>query len=118
MQKRFLKTLLLIPVAILLAGCQTTSKTSPPLACVGGDGSSCQQAVVINNAKYIETATLAEKLWLDQKYPGRRETKQSALISVGKHYDLIELTAADGQALKVYFDTSECFAKPAKSAVP
>jgi hypothetical protein len=112
-----MKPLLLIPFAALLAGCQTTSTTSPPV-CVGGDGSSCQQAVVINNAKYIETAMLAERLWLDQKYPGRRETKQSALNSVGKHYDLIELTTADGQALKVYFDTSECFPKPTKSAVP
>jgi hypothetical protein len=106
-----MKTLLLIPFATLLAGCQMVSTHSQPLVCVGGDGSSCRQAVVINNAKYIETAMVVEKLWLDQKYPGRRETNQSTLSSVGKHYDMIELTTADGQPLKVYFDTSDCFAK-------
>ena len=66
---------------------------------------------MINNARYRETALVAEKLWLDQKYPGRKDTKQSAMNSVGKHYDLVELTTADGQSLKVYFDTTECFEK-------
>jgi hypothetical protein len=106
-----MKTLLLIPVATLLAGCQTPQTSSKPLACVGGDGSSCQQAVVITNAKYREAAQLAEKLWLDRRYPGSRETKQSDLSGVGKHFDLVELTTADGQTLKVYFDTTESFAK-------
>jgi hypothetical protein len=106
-----MKTLLWIPFATLLAGCQLVPTTSQPVACAGGDGSSCQQAVVINNARFIETAMVAEKQWLDRKYPGRHETKQSALTSEGKHYDLVELTAADGQTQKVYFDTTECFPK-------
>ena len=106
-----MKTLLLIPFATLLAGCQMLPTNSQPLVCAGGDGSSCQQAVVIANAKYRETGLMAEKLWLDQKYPGCKDTKQSAMNSVGKHYDLVELTTADGQSLKVYFDTTECFAK-------
>ena len=106
-----MKMLLFLPFATLLAGCQSFQPTSQPLVCIGGDGSSCQQAVVINNARYRETALVAEKLWLDQKYPGRKDTKQSAMNSVGKHYDLVELTTADGQSLKVYFDTTECFAK-------
>ena len=106
-----MKTLLVIPFATLLAGCQGLQTTSRPLVCVGGDGSSRQQAVVIANAKYMEAAMVAETLWLDQKYPGRHETKQSALSSVGKHYDLVELTTADGQTFKVYFDTTECFEK-------
>ena len=106
-----MKTLLLIPLAILLAGCGSLQTTSQPLVCLGGDGSSCERAVVINNAKHRETARVAEKLWLDQKYPGYRETSQSALSEAGKHYDLIELATADGQTLKVYFDTTDCFAK-------
>ena len=106
-----MKTLLLIPFATLLAGCENLQPKSQPLVCAGGDGSSRQQAVVINNARYRETALVAEKLWLDQKYPGRKDTKQSAMNSVGKHYDLVELTTADGQSLKVYFDTTEGFDK-------
>jgi hypothetical protein len=106
-----MKTLLLIPFAVLFAGCDTMHTTSQPLVCLGGDGSSCDHAVVINNAKHRETARVAEKLWLDQKYPGSRETSQSALSEAGKHYDLVELATKDGQTLKVYFDTSDCFAK-------
>jgi hypothetical protein len=110
-RKRLMKTLLLTVFAVLLAGCQMTQPVSQPLVCAGGDGSSCQQAVVITNAKYRETGLMAEKLWLDRKYPGSRETRQSALNSAGKHYDLVEVTTADGQAAKVYFDTTECFAR-------
>ena len=106
-----MKTLLFLPLATLLAGCQTLQTTSQTLVWAGGDGSSCQQAVVINNARYRETVLLAEQLWLDRKYPGRRETNQSALSSVGKHYDLFELSTTDGETLEVYFDTTECFAR-------
>ena len=106
-----MKMLLFLPFATLLAGCQSFQPTSQPLVCIGGDGSSCQQAVVINNARYRETALVAEKLWLDQKYPGSRQTSQCALNEAGKHYDLIEVATSDGQALKVYFDTTDSFAK-------
>ena len=106
-----MKMLLLIPFATLLAGCQSFQPSAQPLVCLGGDGSSRQQAVVINNARHRETALMAEKLWLDQKYPGRRDVKQSALNSTGKHYDLVELTTADGQTLKIYFDTTDSFEK-------
>ena len=68
------KTLLLIPIATMLAGCSSLQSNSQPLVCLGGDGSSRERAVVINNAKHRETARVAEKLWLDQRYPGCRET--------------------------------------------
>ncbi|HWX19121.1 MAG TPA: hypothetical protein VN578_04345 [Candidatus Binatia bacterium] len=106
-----MKTLLLTIFAMLAAGCQMPQPVPQPLVCAGGDGSSCQQAVVIMNATYRETGLLAEKVWLDRKYPGSRETRKSTLSSAGKHYDLVELTTADGQAARVYFDTTECFAK-------
>jgi hypothetical protein len=106
-----MKTLLLLPFATLLAGCQMFHSHSQPLVCTGGDGSSTQQAVVISNAAYRETAQVAEKVWLDRRYPGRRATKQSELNLTGKHFDLVELTTADGQTAKVYFDTTESFAK-------
>jgi hypothetical protein len=106
-----MKTLLLIPFATLLAGCGSLQTTSQPLVCLGGDGSSRERAVVINNAKHRETARVAEKLWLDQKYPGCRETNESALNEEGKHYDLVEVTTAGGQTMKVYFDATDSFAK-------
>ena len=106
-----MKMLLLTVFAILAAGCQSFQTSSPRLVFAGGDGSSCQEAVVIKNAEYRETGLLAEKVWLDRKYPERQQTKQSDLNSAGKHYDLVELTTSDGRATKVYFDTTGCFAK-------
>jgi len=93
---------------ILLAGCQTSPEV---INYAGGNGSCCQQAVVITNAKFRETGVLAERLWLDQRYPGRHETKQSTLNSGGRHYDVVELATPDGQVGTVYFDTTECFDK-------
>jgi hypothetical protein len=105
------KMLLLIPFVTLLAGCGTFQTTSQPLVVLGGDGSSCDRAVVINNAKHRETARVAEKMWLDQKYPGCRETNASALNAEGKHYDLVEVTTTGGQVMKVYFDSTDSFSK-------
>jgi hypothetical protein len=93
---------------ILLAGCQTTSQL---ITYAGGDGSCCQQAVVINNATYRETGRMAERVWLEQKYPGHQETKESDLNSAGRHYDVVDVATAQGQVAKVYFDATEWFAK-------
>ena len=93
---------------LLAAGCQTPPQ---PVNYAGGDGSCCQKAVVINNAKFRETGELAERLWLDQRYPGRQETKQSSLDSAGRHFDVINLATADGRKATVYFDATDWFAK-------
>jgi hypothetical protein len=101
-----MKRLLLVTFGIVLAGCQSPMEQQH-LAFSGGDGSSCQQAVVINDTKYRETGMVAERVWLNRKYPGHVGA-QSREVAVGaKHYDLVELTTADGQAVKVYFDSTE-----------
>lgn len=101
-----MKKLLIILSGIVLAGCQSPSERQP-LVFMGGDGSSCQQAVVINEARYRETGMVAERLWLERKYPGHRDARSKDLTLAGKHYDLVELTTADGQPVKVYFDSTE-----------
>ena len=106
-----MKTLLLLLVVVLLTGCQSLAPSSPAVVWAGGNGSSCEQAVVIRNARFREAGVLAERAWLDRNYPGHHDTKQSALDSAGKHYDLVELTLADGRGATVYFDTTECSAR-------
>jgi hypothetical protein len=106
-----MKLLPLTVLAVLAAGCQSVYTPNRPLAFTGGDGSCCEQAVVIHNAIFRETGHLAERVWLDRNYPGRRENKQSDLNTAGKHYDLVELTTAEGRATKVYFDTTESNAR-------
>jgi len=103
--KAIMRTLLLTGFAIVLTGCAGSRPQA--LTFSGGDGSSCQQAVVINQIRYRETGRVAEKVWVDRKYPGHAATRASDLSLAGKHYDLVELTTADGQTVKVYFDSTE-----------
>jgi hypothetical protein len=97
-------------LATLLVGC-STYQTQPLLAFTGGDGTSCQQAVVISGASYHETGFVAERVWLGQRYPGSHETAKSTMVSGNRHYDLYELKTSDGQSKKVYFDSTDFFAK-------
>jgi hypothetical protein len=106
-----MKTLIMICFAVVLVGCQAPRPQTEPLVFSGGDGSSHEQAVVIREARYRELGLLAEKLWLEQKYPGHRQTSQSVFNSDGRRYDLIEVATADGQTRKVYFDTTEFIEK-------
>ena len=73
---------------------------------LGGDGTSCEKAVVIKDAKYRETAELAESLWLEHKYPGYRRVSEDAMKLTDKTYSVVALTTADGQERKVYFDST------------
>lgn len=97
-------------LAIILAGCAST-KTAHRLSYSGGDGSSSEQAVIINDAKYREAGLLAERLWLEQKYPGCRQVSKQAVNAGARVFELVEVTTADGQAMKVYFDATEFCAK-------
>jgi hypothetical protein len=104
-----MKALLISFLAVLLVGCQAPRSATHPLVYSGGDGSSCDQAVVIREAKCRELGVLAQRLWLEDKFPGYREAKQSAINSADRHYDIVEFATASGDTRKVYFDTTDCF---------
>ena len=107
-----MKSLMIVLFGVLLVGCQSTRLcTSHNLAFGGGDGSSCQQAVVISDAKFREAGELAERLWLQQQYPGYHAERQSSLDASSRHYDRIEFATAEGETRAVYFDSSDFFNK-------
>jgi hypothetical protein len=107
-----MKTLIAASFAVLLLGCQSPKHiVSESISYSGGDGSSCQQAVIIDDAKFRESGFLKERTWLARQYPGYRETSQSTTTLGNKHYDVIQVTTVDGQATKVYFDSTQFFAK-------
>jgi uncharacterized lipoprotein YajG len=68
-EKGRMKTLIAACFALLLVGCQTPQIASQPLVYSGGDGSSCERAVVIEGASCHEAGTLAISRWLQQSYP-------------------------------------------------
>jgi hypothetical protein len=106
-----MKTLMAALLGILLVGCQTPPPTITHLGYTGGDGSSPQQSVVIIDAKIREVGGLAERLWLEHRYPGYHEMKRESLDEASRHYDLVEFATADGATKTVYFDASEFFGK-------
>jgi len=106
-----MRTLFCISSVVLIVGCAPLKPSPQRLAYSGGDGSSCEQAVVINEMKYREAGTLAEKLWLQKSYPGYCQTSQSVIHSTGKQFDLIEFATPDGQTRKVYFDSTSFASK-------
>jgi hypothetical protein len=103
-----MKTIMIVLFGALLTGCQSARlATTHQLAYGGGDGSSCEQAVVINDARCREMRELAERLWLEQKYPGYQQTKECSLEAASRHYNRIEFATAQGEARTVYFDASD-----------
>ena len=106
-----MKAVLLLLLAIPLAGCRTQFGHQEHLAYAGGDGSSCQQAVVINGADYREAWIIGQRLWLQQKYPGYRQTTNQTVTVSSRRFEQVELTSSDGQTASVYFDANSWWAK-------
>ena len=101
-----MKLIFAVLLVIPLAGCQT-QQANRQLAFSGGDGSSYEQAVVINNAKYRETGLVGQRLWLAKRYPRYRQTNETLVTSANRQYDKIEIATADGQSRNVYFDVTD-----------
>ena len=106
-----MKTLIAVCFAVLLVGCQTPQLPSHPLVYSGGDGSSCERAVVIGGASCREGGTLAIYQWLEQSHPDAQGTRLSAMNSAGRHYELVEFATRNGEGKTVYFDTTGCLGK-------
>ena len=107
-------------LTLTLLACATTSQPGAPPArpaagpshvtYAGGDGTSCEQAVVIKNASDFE-GVQAEYVWLRGHYPGAKVLGQ-ALIKCGEHpADQLTIQTGDGAQKELFFDISESFGK-------
>jgi hypothetical protein len=87
-------------------------KLPPALAHIsydGGDGSSCEQAVVIQNARNTREGAAAEQAWLVASYPASK-IKQQALAHEGKAvFDRFTLAEPGGGERQVCFDITGFF---------
>lgn len=76
----------------------------------GGDGSSCEKAVVVH-AQNEQTGVPAEYEWLGRHYPGYH-TKSQALIKCGdRPADELSIVTGDGKTISVFFDIADYFGK-------
>jgi hypothetical protein len=77
----------------------------------GGDGSSCEEAVIILGAATEISGIFAEYDWLDQHYPGATVLDQSLATCNGEHVDILQIRTASGRAIDVYFNITDFFGK-------
>lgn len=107
--ERFMRITLFASWFLLsLSGCQSLS--SPEKLTSQGDGSSADLAVDLSAARTEFEGIQAEKVWLNQHYPGARVKSQS-LIAGKKMMDLLTIVLPSGEEREVYFDISSFFGK-------
>lgn len=84
---------------------------SAPVQYSGGDGSSIDQAVVLNGAT-IASGPRAAYNFIEERFPGCVHRRQSLREQGGRSYDVLEFTTADGEERTMYFDITDQFLKP------
>jgi len=103
-------------VAVLLASSSAAAQKTdaqppePPkgVTFAGGDGTSCDRAVIIRGASGAEPATLAQVAWLRTRHPGYK-FKDNSLESRGARKLETITIEAGGRTLPVCFDITESF---------
>ena len=106
--------------AVALVGCATASTGGTPAGGSGasaseqstryggGDGTSCEQAVVVHEHSEM-AGVAAEYAWLKARYPGYRRGPQGLSKCGNRPADKIQIRTQDGRELEVVFDISEFF---------
>jgi hypothetical protein len=77
----------------------------------GGDGSSCQKAVVIEHAKNTAEGLAAEKAWLAARYPQARIAIKAQSGEKNRYYETVELQPKAGEKVRVCFDITGFFGR-------
>lgn len=76
----------------------------------GGDGTSCDDAVVVVGAANEREGVKAEYEWIARKYPGFKRGGQG-MGNCKFIADVIDITTASGEAKRVYFNISGFYGK-------
>jgi|ERR1043166_3071610 hypothetical protein len=102
-----MKIFFTLSLALLLFGCAAPKPPEPPR--VSGDGSSFEQAVIIQ-ASNESAGVAAEYAWLRARYPIYRLQLQSLQQNGNRAYDRMDIVTPQGPR-SVYFDISSFFGK-------
>jgi hypothetical protein len=94
----------------LLFSCAAKKKTVVVSNVTGGDGSSFEKAVIINELHEKEGIE-AENTWLKAHYPYCTNNGQTLENNGKKPYDILTITTRDNKTISVYFDISKFYGK-------
>ena len=100
---------LLAGILILVFSC-ASKKSVVVLNVSGGDGSSYEQAVIINET-HEGPGSQAEYAWLKMKYPHYQNEGQALVYNEKIPYDVISIVTGRGKALSVYFNIEKFYGK-------
>ena len=116
-----------IPLSFLVATATATSpassasspaSTSPsstkPTSSItygGGDGSTCEQAIVIQGAKGEPDGVASEYAWLKSHFPGYKMSRQAEINNSGKMFDQLDFADRDGKPHSICFDITAYYGK-------
>jgi len=86
-----------------------TSGALASLAFEGGDGTTCDKAIVIKGATNEFEGVASEYRYLTERHPGWTLKEQSLLHSGDRSFDLLKFVTADGKERRACFDISEFY---------
>lgn len=118
-----------ILLALLLAtvmGCASRPVPPPPnpylgppppadaaenVAFHGGDGSNCEQAIIIKGAANTLLGLGAENQWIEEHHPGAQRLSTHQGDCPDRITDVVEIRTTAGEQEFIYFDISEFYGK-------
>ena len=90
----------------LAAQCHAQGAADPRFS--GGDGSTCERAVVLNVDGSLE-AVRAETAWLHAKHGGGRKSAQALTRAASKWYDIVDWEMLNGNTVTICFDITRAY---------
>lgn len=116
---RFLPTALVVCAALVRAAFADPMpappklvEPSPSVRFAGGDGSSCDAAVVISGATHELEGVRAERWWIWTKNPDATIESQTVSSHGGKDVETFVLLLPGGARKSVCFDITSFFGRP------
>jgi hypothetical protein len=104
-----MKATVFVGSVVGLGLCGGVALASAGVAFEGGDGGSCEQAIVIKGARNEFEGVSSEYRYLSERHPGWKLVEQSLLHSGERSFDLLEFTTSDGKKQRACFDISDFF---------
>lgn len=87
----------------------TTVQTTSGILFSGGDGATCERAVIIQGAANELDGVASEYRWLSEHHPGWDLIEQSLVRSANRSYDVLDFRTVDGRRLRACFDISDFY---------
>ena len=104
------KYIFLVAGLCLLFSCAAKKKTIVTGSYSGGDGSSFENAVIINEI-HDSRGVDDEYAWIKIHYPYATNNGQALEYNGKKPYDILTITTRDNKTISVYFDISKFYGK-------